>query len=191
MDPKYKKVILQPIDATKKEKPEKVVKEKSKRVVTQSKQWQFCEQDFLPENQTQLLQQVLFLQNNDLKKETTEKENLQKTTVLLQQLHKKIYGYKTQDLEKSLYVPTEFIDEAYVLQKLADEPCCFYCRQPVQLIYEFVREPLQWTLDRIDNTRGHNRDNVEIACLRCNLRRRVMHHEKFVFTKQLVIKKQG
>ena len=44
----------------------------------------------------------------------------------------------------------------------------------------------QWTLERIDNGMGHNKDNVEIACLLCNLRRRTMYHERYVFTKQMM-----
>ena len=88
-------------------------------------------------------------------------------------------------------MPTEFIDISFVISKLIECPTCYYCKDNVQLIYEFVREPKQWTLDRIDNSHGHNRNNVEISCLRCNLRRRIMHHERFVFTKQLVIKKSG
>ena len=59
----------------------------------------------------------------------------------------------------------------------------------VNVLYKNVREPLQWTLERIDNDYGHNHDNVTIACLECNLRRRTMYHERYVFTKQLVIKK--
>lgn len=186
-----KKVILQPIDSTLQKKPEKVVKEKNKRVVTKSKKWIFNEEDLLIENQQKCLNlvKVLFQQKKEI--ENLEKTADKKTAFLLQQIHQKIYGYKSQDQEKSLYMPTEFIDCDYVIEKLIENPLCFYCREPVQLLYEFVREPLQWTLDRIDNKAGHNRGNVEIACLRCNLRRRIMHHERFIFTKQLTITKSG
>jgi hypothetical protein len=50
-----------------------------------------------------------------------------------------------------------------------------------------VRENKQWTLDRIDNNLGHNEDNVVIACLECNLKRRRTNQSKFLFTKQLKI----
>jgi len=61
----------------------------------------------------------------------------------------------------------------------------------VHILYENVREPLQWTLERIDNDFGHNKNNVEIACLNCNLRRRTMYHERYLFTKELsIVKKQ-
>ena len=188
-----KKVILQPIDSTLQKKPAKVVKEKNKRVVTKSKKWVFNEEDLLIENQQKCLNmaKVLFHQKKMNEMENLEKTADKKTVFLLQQIQQKVYGYKSQDQEKSLYMPTEFIDCDYVIEKLIGNPLCFYCREPVQLLYEFVREPLQWTLDRIDNKVGHNRGNVEIACLRCNLRRRIMHHERFIFTKQLTITKSG
>ncbi len=52
-------------------------------------------------------------------------------------------------------------------------------------------ENLQKKIERIDNKIGHAIDNVEIACLSCNLRRRTMHHERYLLTKniQTVIKK--
>jgi hypothetical protein len=68
---------------------------------------------------------------------------------------------------------------------------CYYCKESVVLLYEYVRDPKQWTLERIDNSRGHNKDNVEIACLQCNLRRRCMYHERYLFTKQMNIVKRG
>jgi hypothetical protein len=179
-----KKVIIEPIE--KKQKTEKVIKEKLKRVITQNKKWVFTEEDLKIEKQQELLKEIIQVLKNE------KKENLNKNTkILFQQLNQKIYGYKNQDIEKSLFMPTEFIDINFIIYKLIEYPICYYCKEPVQLIYEFVREPKQWTLDRIDNSRGHNRDNVEISCLRCNLRRRIMHHERFVFTKQLVIKKSG
>ena len=46
-----------------------------------------------------------------------------------------------------------------------------------------------WTLERINNDFGHNYGNLEIACLSCNIKRRTMYHERFVFTKQLIIVK--
>jgi hypothetical protein len=57
------------------------------------------------------------------------------------------------------------------------------------LLYEIVRELKQWTLDRIDNNNGHNSDNVVICCLECNLKRRKMSQEKFIFQKNLIIVK--
>ena len=70
------------------------------------------------------------------------------------------------------------------------ELLCYYCRKEVKLLYENVREMTQWSLDRLDNSEGHNKENVVIACLSCNLHRKTMYHERFVFTKQLNIVKK-
>jgi RNase P subunit RPR2 len=108
-----------------------------------------------------------------------------------QQIRQKINGYHTQDLEKNLFDPVEFIDMPTVMQLLKESNMlCIYCKEGVQVLYQLVREPKQWSLDRIDNTIGHNKNNVVIACLKCNLKRRCMYHEKFMFTKHLNIIKQ-
>lgn len=51
------------------------------------------------------------------------------------------------------------------------------------------RKTKQWSVDRIDNDKGHNNDNYHLACLACNLKRRKQTDEKFLFTKQLNIVK--
>ena len=48
-----------------------------------------------------------------------------------------------------------------------------------------------WTLDRIDNNIGHNKDNVVISCLGCNLQKRRRGEEAFKFMKQMVITKKN
>ena len=58
------------------------------------------------------------------------------------------------------------------------------------LLYKNVREPKQWTLDRIDNNKPHNTDNVVIACLKCNLERRRRDDKKFLMSKQMKIMKK-
>lgn len=109
------------------------------------------------------------------------------------QINYKINSYKGQDVKKGLLLETEFVNYEYVLNLLIEKQLkCFYCLEDVLLLYNYVRENKQWTLERIDNKIGHNRGNVEIACLQCNLRRRTMYHERYVFTKQLcVIKMDG
>ena len=111
-------------------------------------------------------------------------------TLVFQELHRqvcaKISGYKSQDMKKALYDESKFVRFDDVIKLMCDRKMlCFYCQKQAMLFYEHVRESNQWTLERIDNTRGHNTDNVEIACLNCNLRRRTMYHERYVFTKQM------
>ena len=50
-------------------------------------------------------------------------------------------------------------------------------------------DPQFASLDRIDNSIGHNKENVVIACLQCNVGRKTMHQGRYAFTKQLVITK--
>ena len=155
--------------------------EKSKRVVTKTRQWTFLPIELSFENQFRIICEI---HNNNI-------TNLHSKFVL-QQIHKKIYSYKSQDIEKKILSIDEFVNITDVIQKLVDcSMNCYYCRESVSILYEFVREPKQWTLERIDNKRGHNTNNVEIACLSCNLRRRCMYHERYIFTKQLNIKKMS
>ena len=67
---------------------------------------------------------------------------------------------------------------------------CYYCNSKMNILYENVRESKQWTVDRINNDLGHNIDNIVLACLDCNLKRRCKSADKFLFTKQLNIIKQ-
>lgn len=107
------------------------------------------------------------------------------------QIMHKIYGYKSQDIEKDKYDPSKFVDYGFVCELLLEKDFkCYYCSKPVYIFYNYVRENSQWTLERIDNSVGHNKDNVQVACLLCNLRRRTMHHERYLKTKQMLVVKK-
>jgi len=146
--------------------------ERKKRIITSSKKWKFTETDLSLDNQAAMIQSL----------ETSDPASF---SLFLQQISQKIYNYKMQDIEKGVFSPDRFVHTEFVIDKLKKTPVCFYCQGAVFFFYEYVREPKQWTLERIDNSRGHNCDNVEIACLTCNLRRRTMHYERFLFTKQV------
>lgn len=114
------------------------------------------------------------------------------TALFLSELNHKIQGYKGQDQKKALYNPMALINLEDVLAKLvASQLTCDYCTKPIFVLYKNVRDPRQWTLDRLDNKLGHTRENTCISCLQCNLQRRVMAVEKFTFTKKLRIQKGG
>jgi len=102
----------------------------------------------------------------------------------------KIQGYKGQDIKKDIHQPETLINLEEVLEKLvACHLQCVYCSKPVFILYKNVREPTQWTLDRIDNDLSHTAENTCIACLKCNLQRRLIDNDKFTFTKKLKLKK--
>ena len=86
------------------------------------------------------------------------------------------------------YGRVDTLEEA--IQKLIDcDLKCAYCAKFVKVIYKIVRDPLQWTLDRIDNKKNHSNANTLISCLQCNLKRRNINKEKFEFTQNMTIVK--
>jgi hypothetical protein len=84
-----------------------------------------------------------------------------------------------------------FIDFNCIIDKMIKaELKCYYCNCEMSILYDISREMNQWSVDRIDNDKGHNINNFHLACLDCNLKRRRRTDEKFLFTKQLNIIKQ-
>jgi hypothetical protein len=107
-------------------------------------------------------------------------------TVVKNELANKLVGYKQQDVKKNKYDAEKFIKIDELIDLLViSQMRCKYCMKQTFVLYEKQREKLQWTLDRINNHEGHNNNNVIVACLDCNLRRRRLDSDKFLFTKQL------
>ena len=108
------------------------------------------------------------------------------------ELERKIKGYRMQDIKKNKLNDEKLIKLDECVDKLVlSKMKCYYCMEDMLLIYENVREPKQWTLDRINNSIGHNTENVVISCLSCNLKRRTMDDKKFKFSKQMKIIKKN
>jgi len=150
---------------------EKIKGEKGKRKITEN----------VDKNVFDRLSQVEYLNKLYLDEKFNGFEFIKK------EVERKINGYKNQDvkkkkLEKNLITYEECL-EKLVISKLK----CYYCKQKCLLTYENVREEKQWTLDRLDNSQGHNKDNVVICCLKCNLKRRTTDDNKFKFSKQMRI----
>jgi len=142
-------------------------KEKKKRKITTQPKWTHIPFE----------KQLFFIQQGF---DDDDIENL-----FIQQIQQKLSGYKCQDIKKKRYSPNLFIQKKDLLELLKDSGLiCLYCKEPISLFYEDVREPKQWSLDRVDNSLGHNTNNVCIACLSCNLRRKTIHHERYVKAKQ-------
>ena len=126
-----------------------------------------------------------FINQLYLNEDFPEKDTIQK------ELKKKLQSYLAQDKKKNRpYDAEKYINMEELLPLLvASKLRCRYCKYGVMILYNNVREPLQWTLDRIDNSKPHNTDNVVIACLKCNLERRRRSDKKFLMSKQMKIKK--
>ena len=152
----------------------KTIEPKEKTIRKKMEEWKFDAKYLEREQQLATLEDL----QSDLRNNIGEE--------LRRQVCAKISGYKCQDVKKGLYDESKFVrfDDVIALMN-SRKMACFYCKKQALLFYEYSRDSAQWTLERIDNKHGHNTDNVEIACLNCNLRRRTMNHERYVFTKQM------
>lgn len=156
------------------EKPKKVKleKPKKKRVVTQTIDWEKAVEEL---EKIENIEEIIDID-----------EQTKSCKIILQQIKRKISGYLGQDREKNIVDKEKFVNTQDVISLFkTSKMICYYCKERTEIMYEFVREPKQWTLERLDNSFGHNRDNVVISCLSCNLRRRTMAKERYLQTKAM------
>ena len=155
-------------------------KPKEKRmIVSETDKWTFSKEELEPSAQYDIVSPIFSSDLCDLSKNHL---------FILQQIRNKISGYKSQDKdkEKSKYDPCKFVTQNDVLELFnKSKLACYYCNEPTLVLYEYVRDPKQWSLERLDNKMGHNKDNVVLACLQCNLRRRCIHSDRYLQTKQM------
>lgn len=150
--------------------------ENKKRV--ESEKWTFDESYYEYNSQLKILIDLSNNLNNEVSK------------IVVQEINKKINGYKQQDKLKKILDENKFLTYETVLQKLIEyELKCHYCKSELKILYDISRQMTQWSIDRIDNDKGHNNDNFYIACLDCNLKRRRRSDDKFLFTKQMKLVK--
>lgn len=162
----------------------KTIEPKEKTIRKTMEEWKFDSKYLERENQLECLTVGDGAPSISVGLSTDTSSNIR--TELRRQVCAKISGYKSQDMKKGIYDDAKFVRFDNVVTLMAERKMsCFYCKKQALLFYEYSRDCDQWTLERIDNARGHNVDNVEIACLNCNLRRRTMYHERYVFTKQM------
>ncbi len=157
----------------------KTIEPKEKTIRKKMEEWKFDAKYLEREQQLATLEDLIGIGQTSVIKDNIGEE-------LRRQVCAKISGYKCQDVKKGIYDESKFVrfDDVISLMN-SRKMACFYCKKQALLFYEYSRDSAQWTLERIDNKHGHNTDNVEIACLNCNLRRRTMYHERYVFTKQM------
>lgn len=162
-------------------------REQKKREVT--KKWCFPHEYFEYENQIKLITNLYNEKYKISEKNDDEMTNVIK--IMIQEINKKISGYKQQDIIKKKLDTEKFITFNSIIEKMIEcQLKCRYCSENMNILYDVSREIKQWSVDRIDNDLGHNVDNFHLACLDCNLKRRRRTDEKFLFTKQLNIVKQ-
>jgi hypothetical protein len=171
-----KKIIIKSttVRTTKAKNGEKNRENGKKRVVSKTDEWKNIDT-----NHREVEKQYKFIEDPN---------NI--SDIVSRELRKKISSYKSQDRRKNIYNDDEFIDFEFVINLFKETQLkCYYCDKQVFVIYDNVLESKQWTIERIDNRIGHNKNNSVMACLDCNLRRRCMYHERYIMTKKLSLVK--
>jgi hypothetical protein len=159
-------------------------KEKKKKVETNT--WGLNEQELSFDTQLDILKNLFNNNSNNLINDS------KLTNFIISHIKTKISSYKHQDLLKKIFLESDFVTFDHIIELL--NSCnmkCHYCACETYLLYEFVREMKQWSLDRINNDIGHNKGNLVIACLECNLKRRRTNKDAFFMTKNLTISREG
>jgi hypothetical protein len=188
-DSNTKKIIIVMNDETQKNtKKVSCNKEKKMRVETQT--WGLTDNDLSCEKQREILNAIKT--NNISGKKQTKQTMIEHCSLFTGHIRTKLSSYKQQDLLKKKFNEDLFVDFNEAMQLLCDcDLKCHYCSCDIYILYEAVRESKQWSLDRINNDIGHNKGNLVIACLECNLKRRRTNKDSFMFTKNMVIRREG
>jgi len=81
---------------------------------------------------------------------------------------KKLVAYKRQDQAKGLRFNLKV---KHILQlKEAQNNHCAACNIELLWVYQ-PKDTQQFSVDRLDNAKGHTRDNIRLTCLECNRKR--------------------
>ena len=162
---------------------------KEKKTRVEATIWELVADDLSHSTQVQILN---YLKNN-LKTENNLKTDAGPyANKYVSHIKSKICSYKNQDIKKNRIELDKLITYGETLDLLSSSGLrCHYCADEVFILYEKVRENKQWSLDRINNDIGHNSGNLVIACLECNLKRRRTNKDSFMFTKNMVICREG
>lgn len=177
-----------------KESKQIIKKEKEKKMRVETKTWGLNTDDLSFDAQLQLLQHIyknIFNNSNSNINSCITLDtpvNPKHISMITSHIKAKISGYKQQDIIKNRLNNLDFVSFTDVIELLYEANMkCHYCACETYLLYEIVRENKQWSLDRINNNIGHNRNNLLNACLECNLKRRRTNKDAFLFTKNLKI----
>ena len=135
----------------------------------------------------QQLTMLHHINNNDINNDINNVDiNNDINKIIIQEIKNKLCGYKNQDKLKNKYNTNEFININQIIQSLID--CnlnCIYCNNNMFILYNNVRDPSQWSVDRIDNSLGHINNNYVLSCLSCNIKRKAQSKDKFLFASNI------
>jgi len=101
---------------------------------------------------------------------------------LIQQVKNRQKNYPTKivnssrehDKEKNRFDPKNYIDKQWILEtQKAQNDLCFYCKAPMLYGIGINRctNKMGLTVERLDNTKGHNKDNCVLCHKGCHFKK--------------------
>lgn len=88
---------------------------------------------------------------------------------IMYQIENKIRGHwKNDQLKFPTQENQDFVTSIWVYDKLMENSNCCLCFKEMQLHSWSNNSPDQFTLDRLDDSIGHLKSNLQIVCLNCN-----------------------
>ena len=91
--------------------------------------------------------------------------------IFIQEIDRKIYICRQQDLIKNILNPEKFITINYIIDKLVEfNMKCYYCECEMFILYKNIKEQSQWTINKTNIYNGYNKDNIVLSCLECNIK---------------------
>jgi len=132
MDDSTKKIIILE-ERPKKVKRVKMEKPKKKRVITATVNWETA---------------IKELEETDVDEILNHPDDNNTCKIILQQVKKKISGYLVQDRNKNRVNKELFVNVQDVINLFkTSDMNCYYCKAKAEIIYEYIRELKQWTLE--------------------------------------------
>jgi hypothetical protein len=111
-------------------------------------------------------------------------------------IKQKLESYKQQDEVSNRYEEDEFIEKEEITDLFKLQNCrCKYCWTDLYSKSKINSSGIKkviipdgkiWTLDRVNNDLGHNKNNCVLSCLTCNIQRKDENYNIFYRKKALV-----
>ena len=98
------------------------------------------------------------------------------TCKLKQYINMKIEHYQKQDKEACRTIEkSKYVDYNWFEKEFNENPTCYHCQCGFELgLDEHKHVFSNISFDRIDNSLGHNKDNLALSCVNCNLKKLVI-----------------
>jgi len=138
----------------------------------------------------QVLCQALSPTTSDLSPGTSPSPINSLEPLVRREIKGKLSSHKSYDQAHGMDIESLATDTDILYKLLTQKERCYYCHCLLHVLYQDRFDPFQWSLDRIDNSKGHTNVNTIVSCLRCNLRRRTRESKDFYRDRNLRIEKE-